>query len=106
MKPSIKYAIISLLYNERDGLWEYEIYQRLKPHYARASLCAIREELIGFNTVGWVTITSLREHRGRLLRRFKLEPQHAPFIEHQLDTAAILAELNTIPVQHSNSVTT
>ncbi|MFB5189301.1 hypothetical protein [Alicyclobacillus fastidiosus] len=106
MKASIKYAIISLLYEQRDGLWEYEIYQRLKPHYSKSSLCAIREELISFNTVGWVATASLREYQGRLLRKFKLEPQHVPFIEHQLDVASILAELRSTPTEQSNLVGT
>ncbi|WP_155836194.1 hypothetical protein [Alicyclobacillus herbarius] len=98
-KPSIKYAVISLLCQEPEGLWEHEIYERLRGHYAKANLCCIREELTSFSTVGWIETAAIAEYKGELIRKFKLVDSHRAFIHYQLDASNLLANLtvNSMP---------
>jgi hypothetical protein len=94
MKPALKYAILSVLYQAGDrGFWEYELYALLRNRYERSSLCSMREELIGFSTLGWTSALAVREVDNALLRKIRLQKRHHPFIEYQLDVSAILRDL-------------
>lgn len=85
MKPAVKYAAVGALYTTgADGVWEHEIYQRLRARYSRADLASLREDLVSMNTVGWLRIIEERDHRGQLLRRYALSDHIRPFVRFQL----------------------
>jgi hypothetical protein len=94
LKPAFKYAVISALYQaEEEGLWEYEIYSLLKDKYEKAALCSLREDLVGFSTIGWLSVIAIREYQGTMLRKFRLQQRHKPFIEYHLSPEQVLASL-------------
>lgn len=96
MKPATKYAATGVLYRTGSaGIWEYEIFRRLRAHYPATELQSLREDLVGMNTVGWLTIIEEREHRGQLLRRYALADGIRPFLRFQLRIDDILAFLDS-----------
>ena len=91
MKPAFKYAIISLLYKAgEEGMWEYDIYDILKGKYEKAALCGLREDLISFNTIGWLSVVAIREYEGKILRKFRFQQRHKPFIDYHMDVDKLL----------------
>lgn len=95
MRPAAKYAIVALLHRAGPaGVWEYDLYSRLRPHFEEGGLHGIREDLISLSTVGWVTHVDEREHAGALLRRYALGDHIRSFVEYQLDLPALFAWLD------------
>lgn len=88
MKPAPKYVAAALLYRiGPDGIWEYDLFDRLCRSYPAAELQALREDLVGMCTVGWLDVVAERLHAGQILRRYALRPEVRPFLEFQLDLA-------------------
>ncbi|MGH3628893.1 MAG: hypothetical protein ACRDRL_15840 [Sciscionella sp.] len=94
MRPATKYAATAILYRtSAQGIWEHEIFHRLRTHYPPAELHALREDLVSMSTVGWLNIVDEREYRGQLLRRYALADGIRPFIRFQLRIGEILTFL-------------
>jgi hypothetical protein len=88
MKPAPKYTAAALLYRiGAEGIWEYDLFDRLCRAYPAAELRALREDLVGMSTVGWLDVVAERQHSGQILRRYALRPEVRPFLEFQLDLA-------------------
>jgi len=96
MKPAVKYTIFSILYaSEEKGIWEYDIYQKLKPVYGTASISKLREVLVEFATKSWVDIVTQKLYGEEVLRKYKLQNRHREFLEYQLGPPyELLDELN------------
>lgn len=94
MKPAVKYAIFSLLYETQEGVWEYDIYQLLKGVYGESALRKLREVLIEFATKSWTDIVDQKLYNEEILRKYKLQDRHREFLEYQLNPKKILSELN------------
>lgn len=94
MKPPIKYALAALLYEAKeDGIWEYDAYRLLKDSYSKSSLQGVRDIMIGFSTIGWLSVTGIREYEGAIVRKFRLQDRHREFMERQFDPGQLLAEI-------------
>ncbi len=94
MRPPIKYSLAALLYEAKeDGIWEYDAYRLLKATYSSASLDSIREVMTGFSTIGWLSVTGIREHNGVIVRKFRLQDRHRDFIERQFNPEQVLGEI-------------
>ncbi|HEX4361600.1 MAG TPA: hypothetical protein VH141_28965 [Pseudonocardia sp.] len=93
MKPATKYAAALALYRQEGGRWEYELFDELRRHFPEHELQALREDLVGMSTLGWLDIVEQREHSGQILRRYALRPEVRPFLEYQLDLGKIAAAL-------------
>jgi hypothetical protein len=93
MKPATKYAAALALYRQETARWEYELFDELRRHYPEHELQALREDLVGMSTLGWLDIIEQREHAGQILRRYALRPEVRPFLEYQLDLDKIAAAL-------------
>ncbi|MED4227507.1 hypothetical protein [Neobacillus cucumis] len=95
MKPALKYALAAILYEAgEEGIWEYELYDLLKNRYERSSICSMRDDLVGFTNIGWLSVLAIREEWGYLLRKYRLQSRHNSFITYQLDVNSILNDLN------------
>ncbi|MGH3504890.1 MAG: hypothetical protein ACRDQA_28940 [Nocardioidaceae bacterium] len=95
MRPAVKYAAVGALYTTTaQGIWEHDLYQRLRGLYSRADLQALREDLVSMSTVGWLQIVEERDHRGQLLRKYALADHIRPFIRFQLRLDEVLAFLS------------
>ncbi|WP_019122499.1 hypothetical protein [Brevibacillus massiliensis] len=94
MKPALKYALVSILHEAGEkGIWEYEMYELLREKYEKSSICSMREELVGFSNIGWLSVLAIREMDGHLLRKYRLQKRHHDFIRYQLQVEEILREL-------------
>lgn len=86
MKPAVKYAAVAALHSAGpNGLWEHELFSRLKQHYRNSELVSLREDLVGLATVGWLRATEESLHEDQLLRRYALVEGIRPVAEFQLD---------------------
>jgi hypothetical protein len=94
MKPATKYAAALALYRNEGGSWEYELFDELRRHYPESQLQALREDLVGMSTLGWLDIVEQREQAGQILRRYALRPEVRPFLEYQLDLGKVAAALH------------
>lgn len=91
MKPAPKYQAAMTLYHlGEQGIWEHELFGMLRHHYRDCELTSMREDLIGLSTVGWVDTLDQREHRGQILRRYRLAKSARPLIEYQLNLDSYL----------------
>jgi hypothetical protein len=94
MKPAVKYAAVGVLYAAGpEGIWEHEIYARLRSRYSRSALQPLREDLVSMRTVGWLQIIQEADHHGQLLRKYALADHIRPFIRYQLRINDVLAIL-------------
>ena len=94
MKPAVKYAAVAALHSAGpDGLWEHELFTLLKGHYRITELVALREDLVGLATVGWLRATAERWHGDQLVRRYALVEGIRPVAQFQLNLGAIRAAL-------------
>lgn len=88
MRPAVKYAATMTLYHAgAEGVWEYDLFDRLTRHYPQAQLSSLREDLVGMSTLGWLDTLEEREYRGNILRRYAMRDDVRPFLEYQLDVA-------------------
>ncbi|MBN3454922.1 hypothetical protein [Mycolicibacterium sp.] len=86
MKPAPKYQAAMVLYHQGDqGIWEHHLFSLMRQHYRDSDLTGLREDLIGLSTVGWVDVLDQREHRGQILRQYRLAESARPLIEYQLN---------------------
>lgn len=91
MKPAPKYQAAMTLYHlEGQGIWEHHLFSLLRQHYRDSELTGLREDLIGLSTVGWVDVLDQREHRGQILRQYRLAGSARPLIEYQLNLDSYL----------------
>ncbi|MGW3485556.1 hypothetical protein [Rhodococcus rhodochrous] len=86
MKPAPKYQAAMTLYRLGDrGIWEHRLFGVLRQHYRDSELSGLREDLIGMSTVGWLDTLEQLEHRGQILRCYRLAASARPLIEYQLN---------------------
>ena len=91
MKPAPKYQAAMTLYHlGRPGIWEHHLFLLLRQHYRDSELMSLREDLIGLSTVGWVDVLDQREHRGQIVRQYRLAESARPLIEYQLNLGSYL----------------
>ncbi len=93
MKPPLKFALFSVLYAADSGIWEYEIYEMLKPHYTQRALSKIRSILIEFQNKSWTHEMDVVRHQDTILTKYRLQDRHREFIQYQLEPQKIIDEL-------------
>ncbi|HLQ82810.1 MAG TPA: hypothetical protein VK121_03040 [Pseudogracilibacillus sp.] len=94
VKSPLKYSVFAVLYYFEEGLWEYEVYEKLKPHYNSRSLSKIRSILLELQNKSWTQELNYEFYEENLLRKFKLQKRHREFIYYQISPIKIINELN------------
>lgn len=90
MKPAMKYAAITLLHDAfPDAIWEHEIFAVLDHCYSRSETSALREELVGLRTLGWIEPSEEQMFEGQILRKYELQPRYTAAVERQIDIPSI-----------------
>lgn len=69
------------------------MYELLRDKYEKSSICSMREELVGFSNIGWLSVLAIRQVDGYLLRKYRLQKRHREFIRYQLEVENILRDL-------------
>jgi len=97
VKPAPKYQAAMTLYHLGNrGIWEHRLFGVLRQHYRDSELSGLREDLIGMSTVGWLDTLEQREHRGQILRFYRLAESARPLIAYQLNLTTYLpSDLST-----------
>ncbi|MFD1707884.1 hypothetical protein ACFSCZ_14250 [Siminovitchia sediminis] len=93
MKPPLKFALYAVLYNSGDGIWEYEIYQKLKNHYHPRALSKLRSILLELHNKSWTDEVDAEVYGETIFRKYKLQERHREFVEYQLSPLNIIEEL-------------
>lgn len=93
MKPPLKFALYSVLYTSKDGIWEYEIYQKLKSHYNPRALSKLRSILLELHNKSWTDEVDAEVYRETIFRKYKLQERHREFVDYQLSPLNIMEEL-------------
>lgn len=94
MKAPLKYAIFSILYLYKEGIWEYEVYNLLKNHYNKRALSKIRSILLEMHNKAWTDEVDQEVFQDSIIRKFRLQERHREFVAYQLNPQKILAELS------------
>jgi hypothetical protein len=104
MKPAPKYQAAMTLYHRGDrGIWEHHLFALMRQHYRDSELTGLREDLIGLSTVGWVDVLDQREHRGQILRQYRLAESVRPLIEYQLNLDTYLpTDLDAVTISRKD----
>ncbi|MDR3295365.1 MAG: hypothetical protein LBT26_06015 [Clostridiales Family XIII bacterium] len=89
----LKYALYSILYYKGEkGIWEYEMYELLKPIYNKRALVKVREIMLELKTKAWTEEVDTVLFGEELVRKYKLQPQHNKFIEYMLPNSKDLLQ--------------
>ncbi len=85
MISPLKYTLYSILYYKGDnGIWEYEMWQLLKPVYGDRAVTKVREIMLELKTKAWTDEVETILHDEDLIRKYKLQRRHRKFIEYML----------------------
>jgi hypothetical protein len=90
VKPAPKYQAAMTLYHLDQPIWEHQLFGLLRQHYRDTELTGLREDLIGLSTVGWLDTVGQCEHRGQILRRYRLADSARPLVRYQLNLDSYL----------------
>jgi len=94
MKSPLKYSVFAVLFYFKEGLWEYEVYEKLSTHYNSRSLSKIRSILLELQNKSWTQELDYEFFEESLLRKYKLQERHREFINYQINPTKIINELN------------
>src|SRR5699024_4273920 len=94
VKSPLKYSVFAVLFCFKEGLWEYEVYEKLSPHYNSRSLSKIRSILLELQNKSWTQELEYEFFEKSLLRKYKLQERHREFISYQINPTKIINELN------------
>lgn len=93
MKSPLKFSLFSVLFLCEDGIWEYEIYEKLKKHYNKRALSKIRSILLELHNKSWTDEVDQEIYEGSIIRKYKLQNRHREFVEYHLSPLKIINEL-------------
>lgn len=93
MKSPLKFSLFSVLYLCEDGIWEYEVYDKLKKHYNQRALSKVRSILLELHNKSWTDEVDQEFYKGSIIRKYKLQARHRDFVDYHLSPLKITNEL-------------
>lgn len=94
MKAPLKYAVFSVLFLYKQGIWEQDVYRILKKHYNNRALSKIRSILLEMHNKAWTDEVDQELFNGSIIRKYRLQDRHREFVKYQLNPQKILDELS------------